>query len=60
MLTADDLADVECHIGQRVFGHTGVVAAQDRCDRNYNGSLIPHDCVVFEDPVIHRGWLRHR
>lgn len=59
MLTIDDLAGVDCHIGQRVFGHTGVIAAQDRVYGKYYGRIISRYCVVFEDPVIHSWRLRH-
>lgn len=59
MLTTDDLAGVDCHIGQRVFSHTCVIAAHDRLNGKFYGGFISHYCVVFEDPVIHSWWLRH-
>lgn len=58
MLTVDDLAGVDCHIGQRVFSHAGVIAAQDRLNGKFYGGLISHCGVVFEDPVIHSWGLR--
>lgn len=56
-LTIDDLAGEDRHIGQRVFGHTGVIAAQDILYGNFYGRLISHYCVVL-DPVILSKWLR--
>lgn len=58
MLTVDDMAGEDCHIGQRVFGHTGVIAAQDGLYGKCYGRIISNYCVVFEDPMIHSWWLR--
>lgn len=59
MLTIEDVAHVECHIGQWVFGHTGVIAAKDRVYGKQYGRMISNYYIVFEDPFINSWWLRH-